>query len=290
MIVPSRNYTLFDGECRYDKEEFTGIGNMEPDTKEGSNMLIDERRQHMLAKIQRDGRVLVSELSDALGISRITIRKDLNYLESKGLVLRSHGGALSLHSSALLDPSLREKEQRQHYEKQRIAAAAVSLVEEGMCVLLDSGTTTTAIARELRRFSRLTVITNAVNIATELAGTDFEVILTGGTLRKSSFSLVGPLAEDVLGAMHADILFLGVDGFDTKVGLSTPNLLESRVNRAMVNAASRVVAVCDSTKFSRRSLALIVPPAAIHTVITDDQLGDDELETLKSAGIEVIRV
>jgi len=290
VIVQRRNYKLFDSECRYDKEEFTGIRNVELDTKDGSNMLIEERRQHMLARIQRNGRVLVSELSDAFGISRITIRKDLDYLKSKGLVLRTHGGALSLKDSALLDPSLREKEQRQHSEKQRIAAAAVSMVEEGMCVLLDSGTTTTAIARELRRFSRLTVITNSLNIATELAGTDFEVILTGGTLRKNSFSLVGPLAEDVLTVMHADILFLGVDGFDTKIGLSTPNFLESRVNRAMVNAASRVVAVCDSTKFSRRSLALIVPPTAIHTVITDNKLGDEDVETLKSAGIDVIRV
>jgi len=90
--------------------------------------------------------------------------------------------------------------------------------------------------------------------------------------------------------MHADILFLGVDGFDTTAGPSTPDLLESRVNRAMVNAARRVVAVCDSTKFSRRSLALIVPPAAIHAIITDDQLGDEDMETLKSAGIEVICV
>jgi DeoR family transcriptional regulator, aga operon transcriptional repressor len=105
-------------------------------------------------------------------------------------------------------------------------------VKEGQCVLLDSGSTTTAIARALREFSRLTVITNAVNIAAELANTDFDVILTGGSLRKSSFSLVGPLAEDVLREMHADILFLGVDGFDTKVGLTTPNVLESRVNRA----------------------------------------------------------
>jgi DeoR family transcriptional regulator of aga operon len=159
-----------------------------------------------------------------------------------------------------------------------------------MCVLLDSGTTTTAIARELRRFSHLTIITNAVNIASELAGTDFEVIVTGGTLRKNSLSLAGPLAEDVLSSMHADILFLGVDGFDTTAGPSTPDLLESRVNRAMVNAARRVVAVCDSTKFSRRSLALIVPPAAIHAIITDDQLGDEDMETLKSAGIEVICV
>jgi DeoR family transcriptional regulator of aga operon len=253
-------------------------------------MLIDERRQHVLNLIQRDGRVLVSELSDSLGISRITIRKDLDYLQSKGLIRRTHGGALSPRGDALLDPALHEKEQKQLKEKQRIAVAAAGLVCEGQCVLLDSGSTTTAIARELRRFSRLTIITNAVNIAAELAGTDFEVILTGGTLRKNSFSLVGPLAEDGLSEIHADILFLGVDGFDTKIGPTTPNVLESRVNRAMVNAATRVVAVCDSTKFSRHSLALIVSPASIHTVITDDGIADKDFEELTKAGIEVIRV
>ena len=173
-------------------------------------MLIDERRQHVLAQIQREGRVLVSELSEALGISRITIRKDLDYLESKGLVRRTHGGALALNGSALLDPSLQEKEKKQLKEKRRIAVAAAALVEEGLCSM-DSGTTTTAIARELRRFSHLTIITNAVNISAELAGTDFDVILTGGTLRKFFFA-GRPLAEDVLSEMHGDILFLGRTG------------------------------------------------------------------------------
>jgi DeoR family transcriptional regulator of aga operon len=258
----------------------------------GTDMLIEERRQHILARVQREGRVLISDLSEALGISCMTIRKDLDYLASKGLVLRSHGGALPMRtqSTALLDPSLHEKEQKQSKEKLRIAKAAATLVTDGMCIVLDSGTTTTAIARELMRFSRLTVITNGVNIATDLAGTDFEVILTGGTLRKNSSSLVGPLTEDMLHSVRADILFLGVDGFDVKAGVMTPNLLESRVNRAMVDSAARVVAVCDSTKFTRHSLALIVPPSSIHTVITDNQISAADLEALTGAGIEVIRV
>jgi len=262
---------------------------MKSDRKGRNNMLIDERRQHVLAKIQSEGRALVSELSEALGISRITIRKDLDYLESKGLVQRTHGGALSPQSQALFDPSLQEKEHKQLKEKQRIGEAATALVKEGMCVLLDSGTTTTAVARKLRQFSHLTVITNAVNIAAELAGTNFAIILTGGTLRKNSFSLVGPLAEDALNQVHADILFLGVDGFDIELGLTTPNLMEARVNRAMMNTATRVVAVCDSTKFGRRSLALIAPLKAIQTVITDDRLSNADAETLTSLGIEVIR-
>src|SRR6202167_3620760 len=131
-------------------------------------MLIDERRQHILELVQRQGRVLVTDLSSELEISQITIRKDLDWLQSQGLIQRSHGGALRIPSSALADPTLQEKEKHHHLEKQKIAAAAVKMVEEGQCVILDSGTTTTAIAHGLKRFSRLTVITNAVNIAAEL--------------------------------------------------------------------------------------------------------------------------
>ena len=185
----------------------------------GSQMLIEERRQYIVALAQQHGRVLVEELSQSLGISRITIRKDLDYLQSRGALQRTHGGALLPGVGALSDPSLQEKEGRHSNEKQRISAAAVNLVQEGQCVLLDSGTTTTAIARALKKFSHLTIITNAVNIAGELSGTDFEVLLTGGSLRKNSFSLVGPLAEDMLHDMHADILFLGVDGFDHRGGI-----------------------------------------------------------------------
>jgi DeoR family transcriptional regulator of aga operon len=253
-------------------------------------MLIDERRQHILELIQNHGRALVSDLSEQLNISQITIRKDLDYLQSKGVIQRSHGGALRVPSSALIDPTLQEKRKHNLREKERIAVAASKMVEEGQCVILDSGTTTTAVAERLKRFKQLTVITNAVNIAAELAGTDFEVILVGGTMRKNSFSLVGPLAEDNLEEMHADILFLGVDGFDLEVGITTPNLLESRVNRAMVKAARHVVAVCDSSKFNRRSLSRIVPPGAVHQVITDQNLPREIEEALRAMGIAVTLV
>lgn len=256
----------------------------------GSEMLIEERRQHIFAIAQKHGRVLVEDLSQSLGISRITIRKDLDYLQSQGLLHRTHGGALLPGNSTLSDPSLQEKEGRHSKEKQRIASAAANLVQEGQCILIDSGTTTTAIAKALKRFSHLTIITNAVNIAGELSGTNFEVLLTGGSLRKNSFSLVGPLAEDMLHEMHADILFLGVDGFDLEVGLTTPNVMESRVNRAMVKASSLVVAVCDSTKFNRRSLSKIVDATAIHHVITDSGLGAQTADAIRSAGIKLTLV
>ncbi|HET8638569.1 MAG TPA: transcriptional repressor AgaR [Acidobacteriaceae bacterium] len=256
----------------------------------GDSMMAEERRQKILSLLQTEGRVLVSNLSKVFNVSQITIRKDLDSLHSRGLVQRSHGGALPPTSSALFDPSLQEKQQLHAEEKQRIAEAAVKMVQEGSCVMLDSGTTTAAIAQALKKFSALTVITNSINIAAELASTNLEVILTGGTLRKNSFSLVGPVAEDVLAEMHADVLFLGVDGFDPEIGLTTPNLLESRVNRAMISSATKIVAVCDSTKFYRRSLSRIVPVSALHHVITDHGVPQATVDALKKQNIGVTLV
>ena len=171
------------------------------------------------------------------------------FFTAHGLVHRTHGGALPAREGALEDPTLREKEKLHRQEKLRIAEVAASLVKEGQVVILDSGTTTTAIARALRNFHNITIVTNALNIAAELTGAPVEVILTGGSLRKNSFSLVGPIAEETLRGLNADILFLGVDGFDVHYGLSTPNLLEAKVNRVMVGISKRTVAVCDSSKF-----------------------------------------
>jgi DeoR family transcriptional regulator, aga operon transcriptional repressor len=260
------------------------------ETARGTLMLIEERRQHIVALAHQNGRVLISDLSRDLDISRITIRKDLEHLQQKGVLLRTHGGALPPATGTMFDPTLKEKEGRHSKEKQRIAEAAVTMVREGQCVLLDSGSTTMAIARALKKFRHLTILTNALNIAAELGGTDFDVILTGGSLRRNSYSLVGPLAEDVLRDMHADILFLGVDGFDLEIGLTTPNVMESRVNRAMVKAAKTVVAVCDSTKFDRRSLSKIIDATSIHHVITDKNLPAATAEAMRNLNIRVTLV
>jgi DeoR family transcriptional regulator of aga operon len=253
-------------------------------------VLNEERRRLILATLNRDGRVLVGDLAKHFRTSQVTIRKDLDILQAHGRVHRTHGGALPAQEGALDDPTLREKEKLHRKEKLQIAAAAARMVRKGQVVILDSGTTTTAIARTLREFENLTIITNAVNIAAELSGSSVEVILTGGTLRKNSFSLVGPIAEETLRRLNADILFLGVDGFDVHYGLSTPNLLEAKVNRAMMDVARVVVAVCDSSKFGRRSLSLIAPVSAAHHVITDRGIPKLDLATLKKAGIEVTLV
>jgi len=250
-------------------------------------VLNEERRRAILELVNRDGRVLVPELAQRFQTSQVTIRKDLEILHNLRQLHRTHGGALPARDRALDDPSLGEKEQLHRKEKLRIAEAAARMVNPGQVIILDSGTTTTAIARALRNFRELTIITNAVNIAAELAGTSIEVILTGGTLRKNSFSLVGPMAEDTLRHLNADLLFLAVDGFDVRYGLTTPNLLEAKVNRVMVEVAQRTVAVCDASKFGRRSLSLIVPTSAMHEVITDRAIAKSDLRALKKTGIEV---
>jgi DeoR family transcriptional regulator, aga operon transcriptional repressor len=252
-------------------------------------MLNEERQRAILDLLRRDGRVLVVDLARQFHTSQVTIRKDLDVLHANGRIHRTHGGALPAGDGtlALEDPSLREKEKLHRKEKLQIAAAAARMVSEGQVVVLDSGTTTTAVARALRNFQDLTIITNAANIAAELSGSMLEVILTGGSLRKNSFSLVGPLAEETLHKLHADILFLGVDGFDVHYGLSTPNLLEAKVNRAMIEISKLTVAVCDSSKFGKRSLSLIATTSHLHHVITDSGVPKADLSTLKKGGVEV---
>lgn len=255
-----------------------------------SSVLNEERRRAIVDFVNENGRALVRDLAKRYGSSEITVRRDLELLHSRGLIYRTHGGALPIRTGSESDRNLSEREMQHPREKMRIAAAAARLVKEGQSVILDSGSTTTAIARALRDFQQLTIITNAINIASELSGSPVDVILTGGMLRKNSHSLVGPIAEESLRRLKADILFLGVEGFDTHSGVSTPNLLEAQLNRLMVQIAARVIAVCDSSKFGHSSLSSIVPMSNIHGVITDKQVPKVDLRALKKAGIETILV
>ena len=254
------------------------------------SVLNEERRRAIVDFVNQNGRARVHELAKKFGSSEITIRRDLDLLHERGLIYRTHGGALPIRAASELDRDLVQRELQHPREKLKIAAAAARMVKEGQSIILDSGSTTTAIARALRGFRQLTVITNAINIAADLAGGNVDVILTGGMLRKNSYSLAGPIAEESLRRLKADILFLGVDGFDTHSGVSTPNLLEAQLNRLMVNIAARVVAVCDSSKFGRSSLSSIVPISNIHGVITDKQIPRGDLLALRKAGLDITLV
>lgn len=255
-----------------------------------SSVLNEERRSAILDLVKRDGRALVRDLAVTIGSSEVTIRRDLDVLQKRGLLQRTHGGALPARTVAEADFNLAEHELKHPREKVAIAEAAAGMVHEGQTIVLGSGSTTTAIARALRGFKNLTVITNSISIAAELAGSDVDVILTGGMLRKQSRSLIGPLAEQSLSRLRADMFFMGTDGIDTHVGLFTQNLLGAQLVRVMVEMSSRTIVVCDSSKFGKESLYTVIPITKVRGVITDKQIPEAALKALREIGVEVTLV
>jgi len=249
-------------------------------------MLNEERRNKILETLAQQRRLLVSEMAQELATTPVTIRKDLIVLEKRGLCQRVHGGAI-LPQSSDVDLALTEKEHLHSREKERIARVAEKQINDGDVIILDSGSTTTAIARRLRTRRNITVITNAVNIAWELAASENAVILLGGTVREKSFSLVGPISEAAISRLMADKLFLGVDGIDLEVGYTTPNLLEANINRLMLQSAAEVIVVADSSKFGRKSLGVIAEVLAAGQIITDDKIPAGVHQRLVALGIKV---
>jgi len=247
-----------------------------------------DRRQAILEIIREHGRARVEEMAREFSVSEVTIRNDLKFFEERGLVLRSHGGAL-LRDNVSFDHPLAEKQRIRINEKRKIAKAAAALIEDGDSIILDSGTTTSEIVQYLGDYSDLTILTNAVNIAyAAIALPKVQTILTGGFLRKKSFSLIGPDAEELLSKYYFDKLFLGVDGLDLEYGISTPNPEEASLNRIMVDISREVIVVADSTKFQHRSLSRICGLDRIHKLITDDDLDPQILSDLESMSLEVI--
>jgi DeoR family transcriptional regulator of aga operon len=249
----------------------------------------EERLEQIMALLDKENRLVTNDLPKILNTTSVTIRKDLIILEKRGLLKRTHGGAIKVNK---LYPglALNEKEKINLNEKMTIAKYAAKFISEGDTIILDSGSTTSLLAKEIKHFQRLTVITNAINIANELVETDVEVILIGGSLLKKSSTLVGPLADDTLRKITADKLFMGVDGFDFETGLTTPNIHEAKTSRVMMEISGEVIVVVDSSKFGRRSLGVISKLKEVDKIITTKKLTEEELKKLNNDGIEVITV
>lgn len=249
-----------------------------------------ERRDSIIQILYNEGKVRVDRLSEKFSVTSVTIRNDLDFLERKGILHRTHGGAL-LRKNVYEDPTLEEKQKLHTREKQRIGQKAVDLIKDGDSILLDSGTTTLEIARRLKGKENLTIMTNAIKIALDLATKDdVTVMLTGGTIRRESYSLVGPDAEAAIRNYNFDKLFLGVDGLDLKYGLTTPNPMEAQLNRMMVQKASEVIAVTDSSKLGRHSFSHICELDEIGTIITDNNIMPEFEAQLENKQITVIKV
>ncbi|MDX1636658.1 MAG: transcriptional repressor AgaR [Balneolaceae bacterium] len=249
-----------------------------------------ERRDNIIQLLNEKGKVRVDELSERFSVTKVTIRNDLDFLEKKGILHRTHGGAL-LRRNVYEDPTLEEKQKLHREEKQRIGLKAAEMINSGDSILLDSGTTTLEISRNINGKTDITVMTNALQIAMDLtAKREISVMLTGGSIRRESYSLVGPDAEKTIGNYFFDKLFLGVDGLDIKHGLTTPNPMEAQLNRMMVDRAQKVIAVTDSSKFGRHSFSFICGLDVISSIITDRNITDAFKSEFRKRNIEVVTV
>jgi DeoR family transcriptional regulator of aga operon len=246
-----------------------------------------ERRDRMRALIQGRAFARVAELSREFGVSAVTVRGDLDALEADGGIRRIRGGAMPFDATRLVERPFEEAEVESAEAKARIAAAADDLIEPGMSVLLDVGTTTAAVARELLRRDSLrdvTVMTNGLSIALllEAAIPRLQVVVTGGTLRPLQHSLVAPLASLVLGRVHADLALIGCNGIDAVSGVTNINLPEAEIKTAMISAAARTVVVADGSKVGRVYLGHITDASAVDALITDPTAPDDAVEDLRA--------
>ncbi|WP_018086169.1 DeoR/GlpR family DNA-binding transcription regulator [Desulfurispora thermophila] len=247
----------------------------------------EERKKRILDYIQNRGRASVQELTELFQVSESTIRRDLTELEEARLLKRTHGGALSL-KNVNFEPTFKEKETSSLEEKRAIAKKAIELIEEGDTILLDAGTTTFELAKELKRLAKLTVVTNAVNISQELASyPGIEVIVVGGMLRKETLAMVGPMAEQALSMIRVDKLFLATNGLDMEAGLTTPNLIEAATKRKMIKTARRVILLADSSKVGVISRAKIADINEIDEIIIDDAVDEAVINQLKTASVQI---
>ncbi len=258
----------------------------------GRVMLARQRQAWILERVREDGGVRVADLVREFGVSDMTVRRDLEILNDRGLLEKVHGGATALAERALFEPTFVAKSSRQQAEKDAIAAAAAELVEPGMAIAISAGTTTHALARRLVDTPRITVVTNSIPVADVLyhsGRSDQTIILTGG-VRTPSEALVGPFAVAALRTVHVDLVFVGVHGMDPHSGFTCPNLLEADTDRALIDAARRLVIVADHTKWGVIGISSIARLDQIDVLITDRGLDEEARRTLERVVRQLIVV
>lgn len=248
---------------------------------------ITDRHQFILNKLQKQGNVQVLDLCKELNVSSVTVRKDLKLLEDKNLLFRTHGGA-TRNNPYTADKPVIEKEKLQSTEKMNIGAAAAKSIEPNDSVIIASGTTVLALAKNIKPDKNLTVITSALNVALELIDHEnVEIIQLGGIIRKSSSSITGTYAQTMLTDFFCSKLFLGVDGIDIDFGLTTTSVVEAHLNRQMIAASQKVIVLTDSTKFGKRGFGRICGIEEVNQIVTDSGIPENYVTHLEGMGIEV---
>lgn len=249
-----------------------------------------ERRMEIVNLVNQEGKAKVEDLAVLFNVSTVTIRSDLSFLEKKGYIVRSHGAAIC-NSGILTELSVNEKRSHNSDIKTLIGKAAAELVKDGDSIILDSGTTTHEIAVNLKFHNDVVVMTNGLDVAMELASAPgIEVLMSGGVLRKNALSFSGSQAEACLKNYRFDKVFLGVDGFDLRAGITTHNEQEASLNRLMCDISGQIIAVLDSSKFGRRSCHMIREFDAIDTIITDAGIPDEYRKAFNDLKVNVIIV
>jgi DeoR family transcriptional regulator of aga operon len=251
----------------------------------------EDRLGVILEQLNQHSSVGVPELARDLQVSQASVRRDLRLLEQQQLLTRTHGGAVA--SGVLYELPMRYRGGQRHDAKRAIAKLAAGLLDDDVTsVGLNGGSTTTEVARALSAISgRLRVVTNALNIASELAvRAQIDLVVCGGSARAESYELVGPIAEATLAGLNLDVAILGVDGISAKAGLTTPHEVEAQTNRAILNAAERVIVVADSTKVGRRVFARISEISAVSDLVTDVDADPQAVADLIRAGVTVHQV
>jgi DeoR/GlpR family transcriptional regulator of sugar metabolism len=241
------------------------------------DMLARQRQARILERVREDGGARVAELARDLGVSDMTVRRDLELLQSQGLIEKVHGGATAIPGSALFEPGFAVKSSLQQPEKEAIAAATVGLVAPGTAIGISAGTTTYALARRLVDVPDLTVVTNSVPVADVLyraARADQTIILTGG-VRTPSDALVGPFAVAALRTIHLDQVFMGVHGMEPRSGFTTPNVLEADTDRALIAAGRRLIVLADASKWGVIGISSIARFDEADTLVTDSSLDEE---------------
>jgi DeoR family transcriptional regulator, aga operon transcriptional repressor len=248
-----------------------------------------DRFNLIVERLSTNGSVAVGALVGELGVSAATVRRDLSLMEDQRLLARTHGGAVA--HGVLYELPLRYRSARHSEQKARIARAAAAVVPEGAAIGLTGGTTTTEVARALADRDGLTVVTNSLSIASELAvRPNLRLVVTGGVARAESYELVGPLAESALANLNLDIVIVGVDGISAAAGFTTHHEVEAHTNRALIERARRVIVAADSSKLGQVAFARICNLDEVDELISDADADPAEVEAIREAGVSVTLV
>lgn len=253
-------------------------------------MYAEERQQAIADLISHRGRLSVSALADEYTVTTETVRRDLSVLERAGIVRRVHGGAVPAESLTVHEIGVNDRDRARTHEKDAIAQAALGfLPQSGGSVVFDAGTTTARVAVHLPRDHKLTVITNAVPIASRLAGlATVDLHLLPGRVRRTTQAAVGDETVAALALLRADVAFIGTNGLTLGHGLSTPDHAEAAAKRAMIQAARRVVVLCDSSKIGTEHTVRFAELGDVDVLVTDAGLSDEDAAALRNRAIEVV--